>query len=138
MVADGPGDWDLSVTVETASVDTQNGRRDEDLRSARFLNTEAFPQMTYRGRGLAAEPGGHWTMFGELTVRGVSREVPLTGRFMGLVPNRSGGSRAAFDATARMKRRDFELTAELEEESGGLVVGHDVTIEISAELVQRP
>jgi len=129
--------WGLDVSVKTATVDTQNARRDEDLRSERFFDTEHFPQMTYAGHGIATESGGLWTIFGDLTIRDVTSPVPLTGRFFGQVTDKTGALRVAYEASALIKRRDFGLTAELDAESGGLVVGHDIAIDISAELVRR-
>ena len=129
--------WGVDVSVETATVDTQNARRDEDLRSERFFDTKHFPQMTYSGHGIATESGGLWTMFGDLTIRDVTCPVPLTGRFLGQVTDKTGSARIAYEASARINRRDFGLIAELDAESGGLVVGHDVLIDINAELLRR-
>ena len=129
--------WGIDVSVETATVDTQNARRDEDLRSERFFDAKHFPQMTYSGHGIATESGGLWTMFGDLTIRDVTCPVPLTGRFLGQVTDKTGSARIAYEASARIKRRDFRLIADLDAESGGLVVGHDVLIDINAELLRR-
>ncbi len=136
-VADDLEAWRLEVRVETASVDTQNGRRDEDVRSPRFLDSEHYPRMTFSGRGIAVEPGNQWSMLGDLTIRDVARPVALKGRFIGQVPDRSGTSRIGFEAQASIRRRDFGLTAELDGESGGLPVAHDIAVEISAELVRQ-
>ena len=136
-VADDLDAWRLEVWVDTATVDTQNGRRDEDLRSTRFLDSEHYPRMTFSGRGIAAEPGSQWSMLGDLTIRDVARPVALKGRFIGQVPDRSGTSRIGFEAQASIKRRDFALDAELDGESGGLPVAHDIEVSINAELVRR-
>ncbi len=140
VVAEDPTQSAVNVVIATASIDTQNATRDEDLRSAGMLNVASFPAMTYAGRGVAAELGGRWTVDGELTVRDVTRVVPLRGRFLGAVQDGRGASRIAFQASAAMGRKEFGLTRELDKESGGLIVGRDILIEINAEAiaVDRP
>lgn len=122
----------LEVTVETASISTLFGARDEDLRS-RFLDCDAYPTMTYRSTAIIERPRGEWKVLGELTVRGVTKPVPLTVRFGGSITDSQGNPRAAFTATGTLTRSEFGVVAELKAESGSLRIGDDITLEIEAE-----
>jgi len=135
-IAESPLSSTVVVQIETASISTQNGTRDEDLRSARYLDVAAFPHMTYRGTGVTPQLGGGWTVEGELTVRDVTRPVALEGVFLGAIVGPSQHVRLAFQASAAFSRKEFGLTAELERESGGFLLGRDITVEIHAEAIR--
>lgn len=131
--AKDPAACAVEVTIETPSVSTQNTIRDEDLRSASFFDAAKFLAMTYRGTGIRRSGKG-WVMDGALTIRGVTRTVPLSFEFRGLAPRQAGASeRVAFHATASVKRADFEMTRELLDEIGRVTKDPDVWIEIDAE-----
>ncbi len=123
----------LEVTVETASVSTLFEARDEDLRSDRFLDCDAHPTMTYRSTRIVERPRGEWRVLGELTVRGVTKPVPLTVRFGGSITDSQGKPRAAFTARGTLTRSEFGVVAELKEESGSMRIGDDITLDIEAE-----
>ena len=133
VIADDPAHSSVEVQIDTASVDTQNAMRDGDLRGERFLNVAKYPLMTFAGHGVTPDLDARWTLDGSLTVRDVTLPVPLSGRFLGVIVDPSGTTRAAFHATAAISRKDFGLVAELERESGGILLGKDILIEISAE-----
>ena len=120
-------------------MERERGReaRDAHLRSADFLDTEQFPTLTYSGNRVRAGGGGRWTVDGELTVRGVTRPVPLEVVFEGGVTDPWGNERAVFSATAEIDREDFGLTWNQALESGGVLVGKKVVIEIEAEAVRQ-
>jgi polyisoprenoid-binding protein YceI len=130
-----PADCALDISIDTASIDTQVARRDEDLRSPDFFDVKNFPVMTYRGRGVRQTADGAWVMDGSLTIRGVTKEVPLTFRFKGMFPDMPAGqpARASFHATAAVKRGDFGMTRDNLMELGPNPKGPDVEIEIAVE-----
>jgi polyisoprenoid-binding protein YceI len=130
-----PADCAVDISIDTASVDTQFARRDEDLRGPDFFDVKNFPAMTYRGRGIRSTGDGAWVMDGSLTIRGVTKEVPLTFRFKGLFPDTPAGqpARASFHATAAVKRGDFGMTRDNLAELGPNPKGPDVQIEIDVE-----
>ena len=134
-IADDPLASSIEVRIETASIDTQNAMRDEDLRSTRFLDVTSFPLMTYRGSAVTPQLGGRWTVAGELTVRDVTRPVRLDGAFIGAIVDPSNHVRLAFQAKAALSRKEFGLTTELENESGGILLGRDISIEVHAEAI---
>jgi len=75
-------DCALNVSIDTASINTQITKRDDDLRGPDFFDVKNFPVMTYRGQGIRKTANSEWVMDGALTIRGVTKEVPLTFRFM--------------------------------------------------------
>ena len=133
--AKDPADCTVDISIDTASIDTQVTRRDEDLRGPDFFDVKKFPAMTYRGRGIRKTADGAWVMDGSLTIRGVTREVPLTFRFKGLFPDTDPGQppRVSFHATAAVKRGDFGMTRDNLMELGPNPAGPDVQIEIDVE-----
>jgi polyisoprenoid-binding protein YceI len=134
-VAKEPADCAVDISIDTASIDTQIARRDEDLRGPDFFDVKNFPTMTYRGRGIRQAADGAWVMDGSLTIRGVTKEVPLTFRFKGMFPDMPAGqpARASFHATAAVKRGDFGMTRDNLMELGPNAKGPDVEIEIDVE-----
>lgn len=106
-----------------------------DLRSARFLEVRKFPKMTYRSTGVIPEPRGHLTVEGELTIRDVTQSVSIDSVFTGIVDDSWGNTRIGFYGSAKISRRDFGLMTDLMVETGGLLVGKDIVINIATELL---
>lgn len=146
-VSQDPAACAVDISIDTASISTQNTERDDDLRGPDFFDVKKFPAMTYRGRGIrpiSAGSGGMagWIMDGTLTIRGVSRVVPLRFTFPGLVvtypgsPNNPPGkpARPAFHASTAIRRGDFGMTRDNLMELGvPPAPGPDVEIEIDVE-----
>jgi polyisoprenoid-binding protein YceI len=130
-----PADCALDISIDTPSLNTQVARRDEDLRGPDFFDVKNFPAMTYRGRGVRKAADNGWVMDGSLTIRGMTKEVPVTFRFKGLFPDTPAGqpARASFHATAAVKRGDFGMTRDNLMELGPNPNGPDVEIEIDVE-----
>ena len=130
-----PADCTVDISIDSASIDTQVARRDDDLRGPDFFDVKNFPTMTYRGRGIRQSADDTWVMDGSLTIRGVTKEVPLTFRFKGLFPDpaQSHPPRVSFHATAAVKRGDFGMTRDNLMELGPNPKGPDVEIEIDVE-----
>ncbi|MDQ3294150.1 MAG: YceI family protein [Actinomycetota bacterium] len=136
VVAEDPTASTLEVTVPLASVDTRDVGRDEHLRSADFFDVEKHPNMTFRSTAVTPVGGDRWDVAGELTVRGVTRPLTLHASFEGGVSDPWGNDRAAFTATAELDRESFGLTWNQALETGGVLVGKKIDIEIEAELVR--
>lgn len=134
-VAKEPADCALDISIDTSTIDTQFARRDEDLRGPDFFDVKNFPAMTYRGRGIRMTADGAWVMDGSLTIRSVTKEVPLTFRFKGLFGDTPAGqpARASFHATTAVKRSDFGMTRDNLMELAPNAKGPDVEIEIDVE-----
>lgn len=133
--AKNPADCAVDISIDAASISTQVPQRDDDLRGPDFFNVKDFPAMTYSGRGIRPGADGMWVMDGSLTIRGVTRVVPLTFAFKGLFPDTAPTkpARASFHATAAVKRGDFGMTRDNFKELGPNPKGPDVDIEIDVE-----
>lgn len=127
---------DSSVTAEidVTSFDTGNAQRDEHIRSADFLHATEFPTVTYRSTGVRHE-GDDLVVDGELTVRGITRQVPLAAEFTGFGPDPYGGTRVGLSATTKINRKDFGIDTELPLDGGGVVIGDTVQISLDIEAV---
>jgi polyisoprenoid-binding protein YceI len=135
-VADEVTGSSLEVEIDPASIDTRDAGRDEHLRSADFFGTDEHPTITYRSTGLRRE-GGAWLLDGDLTIKGVSRPVTLDVEFLGAAGDPWGGTRLGFSATGELDREDWGLNWNQALETGGVLVGKKVALEIEAELIRQ-
>ena len=133
--AKDPAACALEVTIDIASISTQNTERDKDLLSPAYFDVTKFPTMTYRGQGLRHVSGNTWVMDGTLTMHGVSRTVPLTFTFNGAFADTppTDPMRVAFHGTAGVKRAEFGMGARDNLDELGILTTPDVTIEIDVE-----
>src|SRR6188508_1104840 len=98
----------VDVTIETASLNTGNAYRDEDLRSDRFFAVKQFPKMTFQGTGFAASDST-LELRGLLTIRDQAKPVTFRGQFRGIAKDKEGRERIAFEAKGTVDRRDFGI-----------------------------
>jgi polyisoprenoid-binding protein YceI len=129
---------DSSVTAEIdlSSIETGSEQRDNHLRSPDFFDTANHPQMTYRSTGLRAD-GSDWVLDGELTLKGITRSVPLKLEVNGFGPDPYGGTRVGFTATGHLNRGDFGVTYNAAIEGGGVVVSDKVELHLEIEAVLK-
>jgi len=131
------GDWRLgtvNVTVQTASLNTGNAYRDDDLRSDRFFAANRYPKMTFEGTGFAVADST-LNVNGILTIKGHSKPVTLSGQYRGVAKDAEGHERIAFEATGEVDRRDFDISWN-ETVAGTELIGNTVQITISIEAVR--
>ena len=124
------------IEIDASSIDTRESQRDAHLRSADFFDVETFPHITFRSTRQADVKGDQFTLIGDLTIRGVTREVALAVTSEGRNRDPWGGERAGFSATGRIKRSEFGLTWNQALETGGVVVGDEIKISIDVELLK--
>jgi polyisoprenoid-binding protein YceI len=126
----------IDVDIDVASINTREEKRDAHLRSPDFFDVENFPKITYRSRGVGRHKGdGHLEVVGDLTIHGVTRVVVLD--VEGPTPEQKdpwGNTRIAATARTTVKRSDFGMTWNSALETGGVLVGDDIKIEIEIEL----
>ncbi len=134
VTADNPLESSVTASVELDSISTGNDQRDDHIRSADFFEVEKYPTMTYRSTGLR-QHGERWVVEGELSLHGVTRQVPLTLEVNGFTADPFGGQRAGFSATAEINRRDFGIDISLPMDGGGVVVGDKISIQLEIEAV---
>lgn len=124
----------VTAEIELASIETGAEQRDAHLRSPDFFDTENHPVMTYRSTGIRAD-GDDYIVDGELSLKGVTRSVPLRLELNGFGPDAYGGTRAGFTASAEINRQDFGVNWNAAMESGGVVVSDKVAIHLEIEAV---
>lgn len=134
VVADRPEDSSVDFVIDAASISTADARRDEHLRNADFLETEKYPQITFRSTAIRAARKGHWDVTGDLTVRDVTRPVTVDIELEG-VGSAYGGPRAVFSAALEVDREEFGLTWNMALETGGVLVGRQLKVELNIQAV---
>ncbi|GAB3442207.1 YceI family protein [Actinophytocola sediminis] len=133
VTAEDPLDSSVDITIGLDSISTHNEARDNHLRSPDFFEVETFPEMTYRASG-ARQDGENYVLDGELSLKGVTKVVPLTFELNGFSADPWGGTRAGFSATAQINRKDFNVNFE-GVQNGLAVVGDKIDIQIEVEAV---
>ncbi|ARF56519.1 YceI family protein [Streptomyces gilvosporeus] len=126
----------VEASIKAASIDTGNGMRDGHLRSEDFLNADEFPELTYRSTGLSAAGPDRWTVHGDLSLHGVVRAVDLDLSYLGTGPDPWGGVRAAFRATAELRREDFKMNYNQVVAAGIAAIGTTLKVELDIQAVQ--
>jgi polyisoprenoid-binding protein YceI len=136
-IADDPLQSSVAVTIQAASINTGDEQRDGHLRSADFLDVDNYPTLEFKSTSVRHAKGDHFVVDGELTVRGVTKPVSLELEYQGAALDPWGGQRAAFSATTKINREDFGLTWNQALETGGVLVGKDVSIDLEVEAVRQ-
>jgi polyisoprenoid-binding protein YceI len=126
----------VDVAINTASINTRDEQRDGHLRSPDFFNTADYPRMTFKSKRVEQSNDSHGRLIGDLTIRGVTREVTLDVEYYGLVKSPFGTTNAGFSAKTSINRKDWDLTWNVALETGGWLVSDTINIEIELELVQ--
>jgi polyisoprenoid-binding protein YceI len=133
-VAERPEESTLDATVEAASIHTNQGMRDDHLRTNDFLDVANHPKITLKSTSFKRVDDAHWIMRGELTIRGVTKPVDFDLEFLGEGPSmQEGKTIVAFSASAEIDRRDFGVNFNHALFDGSVVVGNKVVIELEVE-----
>jgi polyisoprenoid-binding protein YceI len=126
----------IQATIQAGSIDTREEQRDAHLRSADFFDVEKFPTLEFESTRIYGTPD-EFTIEGKLTIHGVKRDVSLRGSFEGQAKDPWGGFRVGYSAHATINRKDFGLTWNAALETGGVVVGDEVRIELNVEAIRK-
>lgn len=127
----------VTATIATASIDTGNVARNKHLWSADFLDVDTYPEITYRSTGELVPAGpDRWTVRGELTMRDHINPVDLDLTYLGTGADPWGGTRAAFRATAELRRQDFAMNYNQMLQAGIAMVGTTLRVEIDIQAVR--
>jgi len=125
----------IEASINAASIDTREEQRDAHLRSADFFDVETYPELTFESTRIDGTPDD-FTIDGKLTIHGVTRNVTLDGTFEGRITDPWGGVRVGYTARGKINRKDFGLNWNAALETGGVVVGDEVRIELNVEALQ--
>lgn len=134
-IADAPLDSSVQVSLQAASIDSRSEDRDGHLRSPDFLDVDQFPTLEFRSTAVRHTGGNTFEVDGELTIKDVTRPLSLDMEFEGVAQDPWGGHRIAFSAATEIDREDWGLTWNVALETGGVLVGKKIKLEIEGEAV---
>lgn len=123
--------------IAAKSVDTQQAKRDEHLRSPDFFAAEQFPEISFTSKEITAVDGNEFKVLGDLTIRGQTRPVTLDAEYQGSATDPWGNERIAIEAETTINRKDWGLTWNKLTEAGSIVVGEDVKITLEIQGIKK-
>ena len=133
---ENPSEASTRVSIDVASVDTSNEDRDNHLRSGDFFDVEAYPQIRFESTSFEKLGDGNLKVHGELTIRDVSQTVALDAQYHGKGIDPWGNERVGFTASTTLNRKEFGLTWNQALETGGVLVGEKVEVELNIQAVK--
>lgn len=131
-VAENPKDSTVEITMDAASITTGTEDRDNHLRSADFLDVENYPTLVFRSTSVE-EDGDIWKLTGDLTIRDITKPISLDLTFLGVTNDPWDNAKAAFEASAELERKEWNLTWNVPLAQGGVLVSDKFKIEIEAQ-----
>ncbi len=136
VVLDNDTIKEANGTIQTASIDTGSAQRDNDLRSGNFFDAAKYPTITFQTKRVEKK-GDETVLTGDYTMHGVTKEISLPVKVSGPVKDPWGGTRIGLEGKSKLNRKDFGMTYNKVLETGGLLVGDEVELEINAEAVKQ-
>jgi polyisoprenoid-binding protein YceI len=127
----------VAFTIKTASIDTNNGNRDNDLRSPNFFDATKFPEISFKSSKMTATGKDQYAVTGTLTMHGVSKEITLPVTYLGSMKDPRGNERASFELNTKLNRKDWGIDWNKTLDSGSLMLSDDVDVTIDLETVRR-
>jgi polyisoprenoid-binding protein YceI len=127
----------VEAEVDAASINTRDAKRDGHLRSPDFFDVEKYPKITFKSTKVTPIGNNEYRVTGNLTMHGVTKEETFHADYSGQVKDLYGLQRAAFNVKGKINRKDFGLNWNVALETGGVLVGEDVNIEIDLAAVQK-
>jgi len=127
----------IEATIDTNSIFTNNDDRDAHLKSADFFEVEQFGQITFVGKSFTAKGDEDYSLKGDLTIKGISKEVEIDVEFGGLNTDPWGNSKAGFSFETKINRKDWGLNWNAALETGGVLVSEEVKISGELQFVKQ-
>jgi len=127
----------ISFTADVDSINTKNEQRDGHLKSPDFFDAASHPQISFTGKSLQKISDDTYKLTGDLSIRGVTKEVTLDVEFGGFMTDPWGGERAGFEVSGRINRKDYGLQWHAVTETGGIVVSDDVRLHAAVEFIKQ-
>jgi polyisoprenoid-binding protein YceI len=128
----------VDVKIDADSIDTKQDQRDGHLRSADFLDVANHPHLEFKSSRVEVLDDSHANVYGDLTIRGVTKPVVLEVEYQGQAKSPWGTTSAGFSAETKISRKEWGLNWNQPLETGGVLVGDEVTINIELEIVKQP
>lgn len=133
-----PKTWKVDAAIDPASINTDNEKRDNHLRSADFFDVAKYPAMTFKSTKITIDKSELIKLYGELTMHGVTKPVVLNLEIGGTITDPWGNQKAGFSAKGEINRKDFGIVWNKTLDSGGLILGDDITVNIELEAQVKP
>lgn len=133
-----PGQSKIEVTIQAASINTKDGQRDGHLKSPDFFDVEKYPTLSFKSKRVEQVNGQNLRLIGDLTIKDVTKEVALAVEYAGQSKSPWGTVSAGFSAHTKINRKEWGLVWNVALETGGMLVGEEVSINIELELVKQP
>jgi polyisoprenoid-binding protein YceI len=130
-------DAEIDFTIDVNSINTEDSQRDAHLRSADFFDVEKFPSITFKSKSLETVEKNKYKLTGDLTMHGVTKEITLRVDYRGTVVDPFSNTKAGFRITGVIDRTKFGLAWNGLLAAGGMLVGHEVQLEINIELIKK-
>lgn len=131
-VGEGFPDATVKFTAKIDSINTNNSDRDTHLKSDDFFNASAYPELTFKSKSFDGE-----LLIGDLTIRDVTREVTLEVDFNGVAVDSYGQTKAGFEITGEINRKDFNLNWNVVTETGSIVVSDKVKLAVDVQFIKQ-
>jgi polyisoprenoid-binding protein YceI len=132
-----PTQSSVTFTIQAASIETNQSDRDAHLRSADFFSVDEHPILTFRSTRIVSRGDQEFDVIGNLTIRGVTKEITLPVTYLGKAKDPWGNERIGFETEVTINRKDFGLTWNAALETGGFLVGDDVRINVSVQAIRN-
>lgn len=138
FVEENPAQSSVDVQIEAASINTKEEKRDAHLRSNDFLAADQYPYLTFKSKRVEVVDENNGKIHGDLTIRDVTKPVVLDVEYSGMAKSPWGTMSAGFSATTKISRKQWGLEWNAALETGGVLVGDEIKINIELEIVQQP
>jgi polyisoprenoid-binding protein YceI len=132
-----PSRSSVQVMIQARSIDTRNTDRDAHLRSNDFLAMDEHPEITFASTTVTPRGENVYELTGELTVKGVTRQVTVPFTFEGMATDPFGNTRVGFEGQTTINRKDFDITWNAALETGGVLVGDKITLEFEVSAIKQ-
>ena len=126
----------VNITLDVNSIDTNQEQRDGHLKSGEFFDAETYPKISFTSTSLTKD-GGDYKLTGDLTIKEVTKPVTLDVEFGGSAADFYGNTKAGFDVTGKINRKEFGLTWDGITEAGAIVVGEDIKLQASVQFTKQ-
>ena len=127
----------ISFSMDIDSIDTNQGQRDEHLKSPEFFNAAEYPKISFKSTSFEKTGDDQYTLEGNLTIKDVTKPVKLDVEYGGSAVDFYGNTKAGFEITGKINRKDFGLTWDGVTEAGAIVIGSDIKLSINAQFAKQ-
>jgi polyisoprenoid-binding protein YceI len=130
-------DADISFSLDIESIDTNQSQRDGHLKSPEFFDAEKYPKITFKSTSFKKTDDDEYKLTGNLTIKDVTKSVTLDAEFGGSTDDFYGNTKAGFEVTGKVNRKDFGLTWDGVTEAGSIVLGEDIKLLINVQFAKQ-